>query len=541
MTSNMFYEIEYDASPIPGVGKFALKPEKLRKPEKDPIRELFGQMRDIARSRRAQSDFGRYYDSKDKTLMAETFYRQAMFMKDFSDSYSGNAPFTHHYPYFQNMGYEQLRTYFTWRTNVRMGVVLETHRSYVFLYMYELLRNIGALNPQDGLEKLMFLWGEYRAFDKSIDKYVVAWLKDYFVYYDMPNTFYEFACANNLLDYYPEIEETSDEFNSFCAISKYDIRKSAFFTEELKKLIVDCFYHVLGRLRKVFLENGFCFDESTYEPARRFYEWKPFENTLFFQWLMQRDRRVVLSKKEMYVCHDNRWSFGKASITENGRQLVGYVLKQMESVLRKAAGYKHKLTANDKMLAQTAAMELQSKGISLPDIIGKATLEFYRDATKTVVNVDKNALSQIRQEALEIQEKLIIEEETELIDDIPEKDEKFNEGAKIPTNEMICHMGESLASAETRDFDAAAQASPSTTENTSANEICFTEIEKSALAAIIDGKTNIRKFAAGHGIMPEVLVGGINEKAMDIIGDCLLDDEFNLYEDYLDQAKELVK
>ena len=42
-------------------------------------------------------------------------------------------------------------------------------------------------------------------------------------------------------------------------------------------------------------------------------------------------------------------------------------------------------------------------------------------------------------------------------------------------------------------------------------------------------------------MMLEVLVDGINEKAMDAIGDSLIDDEFVLYEDYINQVKELVK
>ena len=41
--------------------------------------------------------------------------------------------------------------------------------------------------------------------------------------------------------------------------------------------------------------------------------------------------------------------------------------------------------------------------------------------------------------------------------------------------------------------------------------------------------------------MLEVLVDGINEKAMDFIGDNLLDEEFVLYDDYKEQVKELIK
>ena len=44
-----FYEIEYDACPLPGVGKFVLKSQKVSAPVKDEIREKFNQMRDIAR------------------------------------------------------------------------------------------------------------------------------------------------------------------------------------------------------------------------------------------------------------------------------------------------------------------------------------------------------------------------------------------------------------------------------------------------------------------------------------------------------------
>ena len=40
--------------------------------------------------------------------------------------------------------------------------------------------------------------------------------------------------------------------------------------------------------------------------------------------------------------------------------------------------------------------------------------------------------------------------------------------------------------------------------------------------------------------MLEVLADGINEKAMDAIGDSLMDGEFVLYDDYIQQVKELV-
>ena len=40
--------------------------------------------------------------------------------------------------------------------------------------------------------------------------------------------------------------------------------------------------------------------------------------------------------------------------------------------------------------------------------------------------------------------------------------------------------------------------------------------------------------------MLEVLMDGINEKAMDTIGDSLVDEEFTIYEDYLEEVKYLM-
>jgi hypothetical protein len=70
------------------------------------------------------------------------------------------------------------------------------------------------------------------------------------------------------------------------------------------------------------------------------------------------------------------------------------------------------------------------------------------------------------------------------------------------------------------------------------NELTSVEIE--ALSVVLHGEMGIKQFADECGIMLEVLVDGINEKAMDFIGDSLMDEEFFLYDDYRDQLKELV-
>ena len=119
----------------------------------DPIREKFYEMRKLALERPfARSD-------------SELFYKQARFMEDFTDDYDGDAKFNMYYPYYQHMGYDYLRTYFTWRTKVRQGEIKSISLSYIFLYIYELLSGIGVSDPTDGLDKLLDIWN---TFQKSI-------------------------------------------------------------------------------------------------------------------------------------------------------------------------------------------------------------------------------------------------------------------------------------------------------------------------------------------------------------------------------------
>ena len=528
-SDGMFYEIEYDSGPVPGVGKFVPKPQKIIKQEKDEVRERFEQMREIAKAHRSKYDFRRFFDRRIHQDNAEIFYKQGMLMKDFSDNYSSKMQFSGYFPYYQMMGYEQLRTYFTWRTEVRKGNVADTSLSYAFLYIYELLGNIGVNDPQDGLEKLMLFWKAFNVYNKTIDKYMLRWLKDYHIYYELPQSFKEFIKINSLTEQYGGMADTENSFDLFCSVSKYDIRKSTFFTDDKKKMIMDCFYFVTGKLRQIFEENSIHFDESIFSSVKNMSVWIPFRNALFYDWLNQPDRQIVLSANEIYRCSQNKWVYSTVITTESGRQLIGYVMKQMEAALRKIMKYKFKLSANINTVTHTAVCKLNEAGLSLESIINDAVMEFYREATKTVVKVDIDTLSVIRQEALEIQEKLIVPEHND-----------------FPCGEVTGEQAPSGATPLNIAFTTPQEMptlenEPATSDAWEGLKNILTETEIKALSVVLNGEIEIKKFADECGIMLEVLVDGINEKAMDYIGDNLMDEDFVLYDDYKEQVKELIK
>lgn len=540
-----YYEIEYDSCPMPGVGKFVLKPGKIEAPEKDEVRVLFDQMREIARENR-NLYFGssRFYDKRTRQENAKIFYKQGMFMKDFEDDYEKYAPYSSYFPNYQMMGYEQLRTYFTWRTQVRQGKIAQTSLSYAFLYIYELINNIGVDNPQDGLDKLLSFWDAYRVCDQSIDKYVLKWLKDYHIYYELSQSFREFIDQNNLGTYYPRISDPEDNFALLCAISKYDIRESSFYTDETKDLIKNCFLFLVDKLREAFLESRIVLDEFIFQPTKNMSVWTPFQDALFYPVLRQPDRRVILSEKEIYICAQNRWSCNTVITTESGRRLVAYCLKQMEAVLRRMTKFKYKLSASIKILSPVMADELHKAGISLETIVTDAVMEFYKEATKVVVKVDGGALEKIRQEALATQEKLIVPEQEEFQPTVSVCRTDSMQNAVAATKEAAVVTMEEAALAAMEDVPFISQQNEeadSLTEPWKCFRNALTETEMQALLLIGDGGTGLKQFADEHGVMLEVLIDGINEKAMDFVGDSLLDDEFRIYDDYTEQVKGMVE
>lgn len=524
---DMYYEIEYDACPLPGVGKFVLKSgspgEIPPAPPMDEIRDVFNRMRNIARENRRIRFNAKPYDRRVQEENAKIFYLQGMFMKDFEDDYEKVVPYSTYFPDYQMMGYDQLRTYFTWRTRVRQGDITDVSLSYAFIYIYELLNNIGTESPQDALDKLLVFWDAFRVYDKTVDKYVLRWLKDYHVYYELGHSFLDFIRENNLEEYYPRFSSADNHFDLYYSISKYDIRKSAFYKDNVDE-VRDCFNYVMDSLKGLFSGKGLNLDDFIFQPTKRMPVWTPFNGALFYSHLQQRDRRVILSDRNVYVYKKNQWTFSTMITTDSGRRFLGYCFKQIESVLRKAEKYKYKLSASTDMLGSVMEDKLKETGISLEAAVTGAVMEFYREANRTVVRVDREALEKIRRESLITQERLIVPEEAE------------EECRERPEEDFHARKEESLSEELAQE-----EYCGSMQDEWEGLREALTEVEKRALSVLLQDRDGIRKFADEQNVMLEVLMDGINGKAMDYIGDSLLDDDFMVYEDYLEQAEGMVE
>jgi len=543
-TNTDFAEIEMD---VPAAGNHAAQAGQSVNPSAvpaqpvgprtvDPIRETFYAMRSLASDNPlARNDAG-------------LFYKQAKFMEDFSDEFYGFARFSMYYPYYQHMGYEQLRTYFTWRTNARRGHVSPTSLSYIFLYIYELLSQIGVTSPADGLYKLLAVWTACREKEPSLDQYLPAWLKDYHIYYELPHRFADFANQHHLRNYYPpELflfdAAPEDALAAWNGLSSYDVTKSKFYTGGHDERMRDCFAAVLRSMDELCAGHKCRVEELLIYGLSKAAVWFPFQRALFTHWLRQPDRQVEMPGREFYRCAENRWTANLPIYYSSRRELAGYFIKKTEACLRRAVKYRFHITA-DPAAAGQAFGKMKSLGISpaaLDGVIEKSVADFHKNSTRTVVTVNHDNLARIRKEALGTQDKLTVPEDAVL-----------PRGAVIFTTQRTTESFDCTRASLAKDTSNTTKSlcdslclcgeNNSSTDGWAALKAALSETERAALSLALRGGMDIKAFADEHGVMLEVLADGINEKATDFIGDNILtvDEAIAIYDDYRENIAEIV-
>ena len=496
--------------------------------EVDPVRARFSQMRQLHT----------IIDGWNRE--SQIFRTQGEFMADFTDDYTEVEAYAGYYPSYHKMGYAQLRTYFTWRTQVRRGRIKRTAVAYVFMYLYELINQMGVSTPQEGLDKLMTFWQAYREFDPVPEPYVVAWLKDYHAYYgtELSQSFVEFAVAHDLQKHYPEVfiydADEALSWQLYTAISKYDITSSRFYSPEIAPVLQACFYFLIARISEACEAHGKLFADLIFRPSWDM-GWRGFDRALFYDPTPPAHYQVIeISLRESYEWRGGRIRQTRTFIAEHGKKLVGYLLKEMEANLRSLLGFKHKLSANVKGCSPDALSCLQDVGIELPSFVQTAVADFYRQWTYEPVHVDMSNLGKIRAEAQETQDKLIVPEDE--VSGVAKRKPTTDKTAKptdappkpTPTNTLATPPEKAPAPSET--------GTPWQRLHTA-----LTDIEREALRLVLAGES-LAVFAKEKFIMLEVLLDAINEKAVDHVGDALLelDDTVVLYDDYLQDVKRML-
>lgn len=457
------------------------------RPRQEPHKEKLPALLQAARSLETAS--ASLYQNRRKI-----FLKQARLLANYEDDYPHILKVSRYFTTYEVLTDQELRSYFSWRTKVRQGDIQESCASFAFLYLYELINQIGTENALDGLEKMDTFAEHYSQMDDTLRPYYPAWRKSYIIYYDLPNTLLkdrgneDWAIACGVLDSAPE--QTAEAIvGAVKAIAPGWLRRSKFYrnhTQDMDTVIAG----VLGQMCLHYRKKGgrtLCDQLFGRETSRPF---QPFYSAVFCDPLKRRDFRYTLSPGHDILCQDGYWMEVGRFPSPRGERKLDELMKCIDASMR--AVLEPRAPIQRPVQLKWVEKIIQGEIQALLDAKEQARLAAQRIA------IDYSALDAIRRDAAITQEKLAIEEELEP-EPIPE-----------PAPEPEPEPGDCpLDSAEYR-----------------------------LLQCLLYGGDT--RWVQQEGKMLSVLLDSINEKLYDAFQDSVIEDGA-LVEDYADELKEMVK
>ena len=401
---------------------------------------------------------------------AQIFYEQGKFMEDYTDDYQYNGEFRSYYPTYQYMTDQQLRGYFSWRTRVRDGIIDKTSLSFVFVYIYELLMQIGVSSAEEGFYKIKNFWQIYKDIDPKINHYIKLWLKDYVIYNGLEkhllDDFSDINFDHTILTLINCYSHSADEvFSALNSLSSYNLENSRFYklySDDVKHVV----YNVFAELTEYYnkkRKNSIC---------EKFFgkiitnQYVMFNSAVFYNHEMHKDSIYEINAVCKYICKNGKWTYERFFFFKDKNKHIGELLKTIDFIMRQEYDFKSTLKVD---MIKKVYQDIIQK------VIGDL-LEEKKKKSVPKIKIDISKLQNIRKTALETQNKLIVEESEEIT---------------IPK--------------------AAAQADAANLSN----------IEYEFMKCLLYGK-NYSDLVKSNGLMLSVLIDSINEKLFDMFCDTVL-------------------
>ena len=422
------------------------------------------------------------------------FIKQGKLLADYEDDYVYDRRVTHYFPTYQSLTNPELRGYFSWRTKLRRGNLQKTSLTYAFLYIYELLNQIGVADPMDGYRKLTEFRDAYGALDDGILPYLNLWLMDYVVYYDLdaglladdPQVRFNRGIA--VLD---SIRSRGDEevIRTVKQLSPKWLERSKFYREYRE----DCDTVIVRVLRRMSAHyNARCKKTMAEQYFGSFSQYRVilFDAAVFHERQVEGSRQYMVDENYIYRCRNGLWSVQKYNCLPHSNGKLGDVLKAIDGVMRECNGY-----------GRPIQYKLDTKWIlKIIQEEARNLLTEKKAAEEKKITIDYSRLARIRDDAAVTRDRLMVEEEAE------------EEAPPVQT--------------------------PAPAEEP--EDTPLTRDEYRLLQSLLYGRDY--GWVRSSGLMLSVLVDGINDKLYDTFSDSVLlgDDPPELIEDYIADLKEMI-
>ena len=430
------------------------------------------------------------------------FLKQAKLLANYEDDFEFYDNVVRYFPTYQSLTDRELRRYFSWRTKLRKGDIQKSSLSFAFLYIYELINQVGVSDPMDGYQKLIAFRDCYGKLDDGILPYLDRWLTDYVVYYELDANLLagtrevQFDRSITVLDLICEQEDAKVIYAlkqlapKWLSRSKFYAAYQADCDAVIARVLRRISDHYATRTKKTMVEQFFgkCSE----------YQTRLFDTAVFCDPLKKRNCEYALDERRIYRCKNGLWTITKHTAPLRSNAKLEDILKTIDAVMREECGYKHpiKYETDTKWMIKIIREEAQ----------GFLAEKKAKEVKK--ITIDYSMLTRIRQEAAVTQEKLTVDEDVEeetLLEPVIENNPAL-EALQIQQPSEDCP----LMATEYR------------------------------LLRCLLYRESI-SWVQTEGFLLSVLVDGINEKLYDTFMDSVLDDSPALIEDYIEDLKEMVE
>ena len=454
------------------------------------------------------------------------FYNEAVVMADYVD-HSPIVPFHCYFPTYHSMTIAQLRSYFTVRHLLRQGKYPEVPLSYLFVYVYELMMMIGCKDAEEAYELLQELRTNYTT-EPSLNRYLRLWTRDFVVYHNLTGHIAEQFAAERHEDAEALVlvnrNTVPDKllFQTVTSLSSYNLTGGALYKkqpEAVEAVVPRVIRGVAGLLEKLTHHRL----ETLSMGMKRQVAHPMFEAAMFYDPSPVREQEVTISLRRKYVCHSGIWTettYSQRLSTHRGGP-IGAILRETDRRLRLS------LRVTPKIAPKPMDKEMQD---AIQQVINDWLAE-RAEALRPKVTVDFTKLDRIRDDAAAVRDALLTDEEREDANGV---------GAPVEVHPAAEEQSSSTAASEQSSSTAASEQSSSK----AAADTLFSTEEQSFLRLLLHGgdwQTYLRQQHKPLGVMMDA----VNNKAMDWLGDVVLEDDGEgpkVIEDYVeDIEKELNK
>lgn len=431
------------------------------------------------------------------------FIKQAKLLVNYEDDCPYEKEVVRYFPTYQSFTDRELRGYFTWRTQLRKGNLHRTSLSFAFLYIYELLNQIGVSDPLSGYQRLLDFKQSYGQVDEKVLPYLRQWLIDYVVYYNL---------SADLLNNTPQAQfdrsvevlershiHTPDEVvaavkflsSKWLERSKFYAAHTCEFEQALVRVLIRVQDHYAARCKKSMTDQFF-------GTVNR-YPLMLFNSAVFLDTQKVRDRDYIVDDSWHYQCRGGLWSAARRTCTPLPSPKLTNLLKALDGVMRQEFGFGHPIQFKPEPKWTMRILQEETLGV----------LAEIKAREKTKISIDYSQLAQIRRDAAVTQEKLTVDEEEDWI---------FSP-SPVPASPLP----------------------PADTPSPVCEPECpLSPEEYRILKCLLYGGD--LSWATAEGFLLSVLADSINEKLYDQFQDSVLqmDDVPVLVEDYINDLKEMV-